>query len=279
MEYCNYNGKLVEHDTALISVNSRGFRFGDGLFETMKSNKINLLFADEHVNRLLHGLELLEFKIPLHFTTDKLNQQVHNLLKKNGHQHMARVRFTVFRGDGGLFDEINHTPNYLIQSWVLPDDVGQWNSNGLVLGIYNDVKKSCDLLSNLKHNNFLPYVMAAMHAKKQKWNDAVLLNNDGRICDTSIANIFLVKDEIIYTPSLKEGCIAGIMRQHIIQQLADNNMQVIESKITLNDLMEADEVFLSNSIYNIRWVQNIGDKKYKSKFTQKIYSMLLPTIL
>ena len=279
MEYCNYNGKFHEHDTALISINSRGFRFGDGLFETIKSKKNNLLFADEHFKRLLHGLEVLQFKIPLHFTIDKLEQQVYNLLKKNGHQHMARVRFTVFRGDGGLNDAINPVPNYLIQSWALPDDAGQWNSNGLVLGIYTGVKKSCDILSNLKHNNFLPYVMAAMHAKKQKWNDAVMLNTGGRICDTTIANIFFVKNEIVYTSSLGEGCIAGIMRQHIIQQLTLNNIQVKESKITLDDMMEADEVFLSNSIYNIRWVKVIGDKKYKNMFTQKIYSMLLPTIL
>ena len=279
MEYINHNGKLYKQDTALISINSRGFRFGDGLFETIKSCKNTLLFADDHFNRLLHGLEILQFKIPLHFSTDKLVQQVYNLLKKNGHYDMARVRFTVFRGDGGLYDEINPLPNYLIQSWALPGDIGQWNSNGLVLGIYSEVKKSCDILSNLKHNNFLPYVMAAMQAKKQKWNDAVILNTEGRLCDTTIANIFVLKDEIIYTPSLEEGCIAGIMRQHIIEQLAINNIQVIETKITVNDLMEGDEVFLSNSIYNIRWVQGIGDKKYKNNFTQKIYSMLLPTIL
>ena len=279
MEYCNYNGKLIENNTNLISVNNRGFRFGDGLFETMKSSKNNLLFAADHFNRLLKGLEILQFKVPVHFSTEKLEQQVLKLLNKNHHLNMARVRFMVFRGDGGLYDEINPAPNYLIQSWPLPNDAGQWNSNGLVLGIYKEVKKSCDILSNLKHNNFLPYVMAAMHAKKQKWNDAVMLNIDNRLCDTTIANIFLVKDEIVYTPSLQEGCIAGIMRQHIIQRLTLNNVQVKESKITLDNLMEADEVFLSNSIYNIRWVQIIGDKKYKNKFTQKIYSMLLPTIL
>lgn len=279
MDYYNYNGKLYQQDTAVISVNSRGLRFGDGLFETMKSNGNELHFAEDHFNRLLHGLEVLQFKVPAHFTVEKLAQQVRNLLKKNNHQHMARVRFTVFRREGGLYDEVDPAPDYIIQSWALPDNAGQWNSNGLVVGIYSDVKKNCDLLSMLKHNNFLPYVMAAMHSKKQKWNDAIVLNNKDRLCDTTIANIFLVKDEVIFTPSMDEGCIAGVMRRNIISQLAAHNISVIETALTENDLMEADEVFLSNSIYNIRWVQNIEAKKYSNIFTQRIYSLLSPTIL
>jgi branched-chain amino acid aminotransferase len=201
-----------------------------------------------------------------------LENEILALLRKNGHDKTARIRLTVFRGDGGLYDDIDHKPNYLLQSWALTDDSGTWNSNGLVLGIYADVKKSCDMLSNLKHNNFLPYTMAALFAKKQKWNDAVLLNTEGRICDTTIANIFLIKDEIVHTPSLAEGCIAGVMRKNILQQLAKNNTRVIEDEITIEDLLQADEVFLTNSIYNIRWVQNIGDKKYSNIQTQKIYA-------
>ncbi len=279
MEFYNYNGKLYKQDEKLISINNRGLRFGDGLFETMKSNANELYFAADHFNRLLNGLEVLQFKVPIHFTIEKLTQQVHNLLKKNAHQKIARVRFTVFRRDGGLYDEVDPVPDYLIQTWALPDTAGQWNSNGLVLGIYSDAKKSCDILSNLKHNNFLPYVMAAMQSKKQKWNDAIVLNTAGNLCDTTIANIFLVKDEMVYTPSLDEGCIAGVMRKNIISKLAANNILVNETALTENDLMEADEVFLTNSIYNLRWVQSIEAKKYSNNFTQKIYSLLSPTIL
>ncbi|HMI79534.1 MAG TPA: aminotransferase class IV, partial [Ferruginibacter sp.] len=143
---------------------------------------------------------------------------------------------------------------------------------------YDDAKKNCDAFSNLKHNNFLPYTMAALHAKKQKWNDAVVLNSQGSVCDSSIANIFLVKDGLIHTSSLAEGCIAGILRRTILQQFAAGNRQVIEGKISVDDLINADEVFLTNSIYNIRWVQSIGEKKYGNILTQKIYAEVLPTI-
>ena len=278
MEYFNYNGKIYKNNTALISVNNRGLRYGDGLFETLKSINSTIQFAEDHIERLWKGMNLLQFKIPVHFTAENLQQEILELLKKNGHSNTARIRLTIFRGDGGLYDEISHIPHYLIQTWALPEDTGKWNSNGLVLGVYADAKKSCDMLSNLKHNNFLPYAMAALYAKKQKWNDAILFNSHERICDTAIANIFLVKGDIIYTPSLDEGCIAGIMRKNIINQLVKDDLEIIEGKITIEDLLDADEVFLSNSIYYIRWVQRIGDKEYTNSLTQKIYSSFLSTI-
>jgi len=277
MEHFIFNGKLHKTGWGIASANNRGLRFGDGLFETIKSVNGHLEFIDEHFARLWKGLQVLQFTIPKHFTPDLLEQEIKNLLTKNEHDKIARVRLTVFRGDGGLYDATDHKPNYLIQSWELPDETGNWNSNGLVVGIYKDVKKSYDILSNLKHNNFLPYAMAAIHAKNEKWNDAILLNTEGRLCDTTIANIFLIKDEVIYTPALPEGCIAGVMRRNIVQKLTEANYKLVEGKLSVDELLDADELFLSNSIYNIRWVQSIGDKKYTNMQTQKIYAAFFST--
>ncbi len=278
MNYFNYNGKIYEDSKMVIGPDSRGLRYGDGLFETLKSIKGQLLFTDDHFARLWKGMNILQFKLPKHFTPETLQDEIVKLLKKNGHHDSARIRLTVYRGDGGLYDDINHSPHYLIQTWALPGNTGKWNSNGLVLGMYTDVKKSCDILSSLKHNNFLPYVMASLHARDQQWNDALILNTGGKICDTTIANIFLVKDEIIYTPSLDQGCVAGIMRKNILLQLIKNNSKAVEAEITVTDLVNADEVFLTNAIYNLRWVHSIGDIKYTNSYTQKIYSALFPTI-
>jgi branched-chain amino acid aminotransferase len=277
MEHFNYNGKIYKNESTVISVDNRGLRYGDGLFETLKSENSILQFLDDHFARLWKGINLLEINIPKHFTPDFLQNQIIELLKKNGHRKIARVRLTVFRGEGGLYDELKNTPGYLIQSWAMPDGTGTWNSNGLVLGIYPDVRKSCDLLSNLKQNNFLPYVLAAIHAKKQKWNDAVLLNTESRLCDTTIANIFLIKDKVIYTPALQEGCIAGVMRKNVITHLRDTSDKLVETQLSINYLLEADEVFLTNSVYNMRWVQCIGDKKYTNLQSQKIYSDVFST--
>ena len=278
MNYFNYNGKFLKEGNTIIGADSRALRYGDGLFETMKIKNGKIELVDEHFARLWKGMQVLQFDVPKHFSPEKLEEQIIALAKKNTHQSGARVRLSIIRGDGGLFDAKNHTPNFIIQTWPLPEGNGEWNSNGLVAGIYNDVKKSCDILSNLKHNNYLPYVLAALQAKKEKWNDAILLNAAGNICDSTIANIFLVKDEIIYTPALSEGCVAGVMRQTLLQFLRANNYQLEERVITQVELFAADEVFFTNSMYNIRWVQSIADVDYANTLTQKIYATFVPTI-
>lgn len=278
MEYFIFNGKLHNGESVAISPNNRGIRYGDGLFETMKSEKRQVQFLDDHFARLWQGMQVLQFNIPKHFTPDKLEYDIFNLLEKNGHSKSTRVRLTVFRGDGGLYDVANHKVNYIIQTWALPEENGAFNTNGLVLGIYSDVKKQFDILSNLKHNNFLLYALAALHAKKNKWNDAVLLNTQLGICDTTIANIFVVKGEEIVTPALEEACIAGVMRKNVINELAALNQRVIERKLHVEEMLNADEVFLTNSIHNIRWVQRIGEKSYSNKQTKQIYSKLFQTI-
>ncbi len=270
-----YNGKLASPATPVISPDNRSFRYGDGLFETLKYQGGQIQLLDEHFARLWMGLQLFQYDIPKLFTPDLLQNQVLELLKKNGH-HPARIRITVSRGDGGLYDNTNQL-SYLIQTWPLSPSASQWNENGLQAGIYRQAKKMADDYSGCKHNNYLPYFMAALHAKKNKWNDAIVLNQFERICDSTIANIFIVKDSQVYTPSLQEGCIAGIMRKFLLQQLPllPEPIMVKETSISETMLKEADEVFLTNSVFNIRWIQQIDDIKFGNTFTRKLYGQLL----
>lgn len=275
----NFNGKIYKEATPVIGADNRGLRYGDGLFETIKMKEGQLILEDQHLARLWKGMQVLQFAIPKHFSPDQIQEEVLAIAKKNGHEKAARIRITVFRGNGGLYDAADNFPNYIIQTWALPEGNGEWNSNGLVVGIYDEVKKSCDVLSNLKHNNYLPYVMAALKAKKEKWNDAVVLNSYSRVCDATIANIFLVKNEIIYTPTSSEGCVAGVVREYLIRKLSDYGFTCIEKEITIEELLAADEVFLTNSIYNMRWVQRINDTVFTNTVAQKIYAAVMPTIL
>jgi aminodeoxychorismate lyase len=276
MMHFNYNGKIYAANTPVFGPSNRGVRYGDGIFETMKLLNGNLLFADNHFARLWKGLQLLQFDIPKHFSPELLQESILSLAKKNKHQAKARVRLTIVRGNGGLYDAENNTPHYCIETWALQtEDI--LNTNGLVAGIYDAVKKTTGAISNCKHNNYLPYAMAALHAKKQKWNDAIVLNSYGNICDSTIANIFYIKDAVIYTPALSEGCVAGVMREHILQQLRDNGYTCKETTVTVNDILQADEVFVTNATYNMRWIKQIDNASYKNELVQKIYNTLLPT--
>lgn len=274
-----YNGKLYREGTVVVSAGNRGLRYGDGLFETIKMQEGKLVLKDAHFARLWKGMSVLGFDMPKHFTPEKLVDETAALAKKNGHEKNGRIRLQVFRGDGGLYDAVNHSPNYIIETAELAESYGQLNSNGLVLGIYTGVKKSCDMVSNLKHNNYLPYVMAALHAKKEKWDDAIVLNSYDNICDSTIANIFIIKNEEVCTPPLSQGCVAGVMREHLVQILKPTAWKVKETILTADDILHAKEVFLTNSMYNMRWVKSTGSAGYTNSIIQKIYALLLPTIM
>ena len=131
MTYFNFNGKLLAEHTPIIGADNRGLRYGDGLFETILFKNESFVLLDEHLARLWNGMKLLQFELPRLFTPDLLEAEMHHLVKKNKHPH-ARIRLTILRGDGGLYDAQNHAPQYIIQSWSLPQSSGSINENGLI---------------------------------------------------------------------------------------------------------------------------------------------------
>ena len=273
--YINQNGKTINETNAVVSVNNRSFRYGVGCFETMKVVKGNLLMPDYHFERLFSSLTLLQFDIPSFFTPAYLHTQVIELAKKNYHDKLARVRLTIYRGDGGLYDPQNLTPHFIIQTWELNPSNNLLNENGLVIDIFKGAKKSCDDYSAIKSNNYLSYAMAALWVKQQQLNDAILLNPYNRVADATIANVFAIKDGIIRTPSLSEGCINGIMRRNLLQKLPEIGLNAEEGALTVEDLLEADELFLTNSIYGIRWVKQLQEKTYDNKIARLISKKLV----
>jgi branched-chain amino acid aminotransferase len=272
--FLNYNGKISRTDKVLIGANNRSLRYGDGLFETMKIQNGRILFAEDHFNRLWNGLQLLQFDVPTTFSRETLTKHILALPKKNLHPRDVRVRLNVFRGDGGLYDPLNNFPNYIIQTWALPTGSDRWHEKGLITGIYADARKACDVFSNLKHNNFLPYIMGAFHAKNMKWTDAIVLNSYGRICESTMANIFYIKDNVVYTPALTEGCIAGIMRKFLLAKLPSIGYEAVKKEVTIEELMNADEVFFTNAVSPIRWVKSIDHKEFGNTITQKLFASL-----
>ena len=273
--FLNYNGKIYRADKMLISPNNRSFRYGDGCFETIKMIRGKIVLEDYHFERLFTSLERLQFEKPNFLTPHYLNEQIITLAKKNYHEKLARVRLMVFRGDGGLYDPENHFPNYLIQSWALNPANNELNENGLVIDIYKDARKICDQFSHIKSNNYLSYAMAALWAKKNKLNDALLLNPYGNITDSTIANVFIVKDGVVKTPALTEGCVSGNMRRHLLKCMRDADMPVAETEITADDVRQAQEIFLTNAIYGIRWVKQCGESGYSSSMAAVLHKKFI----
>jgi branched-chain amino acid aminotransferase len=278
MNHICFNGKIVRTDEPVLLVSNRGYRYGDGLIETMKVAGRQILLEGYHFERLFSGLSLLKFEIPGLFTKEKISQEILQLCKKNGAEELARVRLSVFRGNGGLYDD-DKGLQYVIESWSLNESANKLNENGLVIDIFPDAEKSCDKFSNLKSANFLPYSMAAQYAKESKLNDCLVLNNSGGIADSTIANLFIIKDGVILTPGLEEGCVNGVMRRHLLTELKSAGIEVNETTVSAGDIKNADEIFLTNAINGIRWVRQFRNSTYTNRQAAQFYNQFVQTIL
>jgi branched-chain amino acid aminotransferase len=209
--------------------------------------------------------------VPSLFTIKNIEAEIKSLCSMNKCEKLARVRLSVSRGNGGLYDCDNKF-SYLIECWPL--ESRGFNENGLIIDIFPDARKSIDAFSNLKSANYLPYVMAAVWAKENKLNDALVLNSNERICDATIANVFWVKHDKIFTPPLTEGCIDGVMRRRIL----DADKTIKQELLTTQKLLDADEVFLTNATTGIRWVGQFRDKKYSNNISTKLFTDIVQTI-
>ncbi|HEY8893838.1 MAG TPA: aminotransferase class IV [Niastella sp.] len=276
-QYLYYNGAILPADAPLITAGNRGLRYGDGLFETIKVTDGAMPLFQLHMERMWHGLSILQMELPQFYTPDYIQETIINLCRHNNTLPAARVRITIIRGNGTLYSSNSPHASIIIQSEPLGADYLALNTTGFTLDVYTEVQKSCDLLSNLKSNNYLPYVMAGLYSRKQQLNDCLLLNSHGRICDATIANVFWVHNNHIFTPPLSEGGVAGVMRKHLLYELPNAGYIVHEKPCTVASLEAADEMFLTNALYGIRWVQQFGTKLYSNQFIKELYERFVKT--
>lgn len=267
MKYVNLNGKIVAADAAAMPVDNGAFRYGYGLFETIFVADGAIRLKQYHWDRLFAGIKQLNLELPALITPGWMEEEVLRTVERNKSKKLCRVRLQLFAGGGGLYGPEIRKPGFIIECFPLESDNLQLNQNGLTVGIAAGLNKSIDALSNLKSCNALIYAMAAQQAGNHKWNDALVCNAAGNVIESTIANIFLVKNERIYTPPLSDGCIAGVMRRCIMEKTG----QIIEKSLSANDLLAADEVFLTNAIKGIRWVRSLDDSRYNNEQTKQIY--------
>ena len=262
MHFVCFNGNLLPAGQPLFTADNRSFRYGDGIFETIKVKEGRICLAGYHFDRLLSSLRLLKMQLPDNFSL-VLQQQIVDLCRLNNCSQLARVRLAVYRTDAAA--------DYVIEAWPLAADKNQWSNKGYAIDIYPDGRKSTDAFANLKTANYLIYVLANMYAQENNLDDCIVLNSYNHIADASKANVFLVQKDIVYTPALHQGCVSGVMRRHIIQVLKEMHYTVLQTEVTEALLYQAGEVFLTNAIYGIRWVSTFRQKEYGSAATAAIY--------
>ncbi len=270
-----YNGEYHLKDEFGLSYKNRAFCYGDGLFETMHANGTDIQFFEDHMIRLKYGMGILKMEIPTIIESGFIEKEIIKLLHKNKLYQGVRIRLSVFRNDGGKYTPASNNISYLIETEYIKNDYYELNQKGLLIDIFQDIRKPANQFSNLKTSNSLLYVMTGIYAKEKNIDDCILLNEAENIIEGISSNIFLIKGRTMSTPTLKDGPVAGIMRKQILK-IADSVGFKInhESSITLEQLLNADEVFLTNSISGIRWVLAYKDKRYYNHNAKKLVDKL-----
>jgi branched-chain amino acid aminotransferase len=259
------DGKIYSKDELLFGAENRAFRYGDSLFETIHSNGTEIQFLSEHLDRLQKGMESLEMISPSEFK-DRIKRNIIFLINKNKAFAGTRIRLSVFRKDGGLYSPTDNSISYLIETSVLEHAKYVLNRKGLKIGIYNQIRKSYNLVSQYKTGNSLPFILAANYRKKMNWDDCILLNDRGNVVESTSSNLFIVKNGNLLTPSLESGCVSGIMREQIIEAAVNLNLTVFDDcTLTQDHILNADELFLTNAIHGIQWVVAYQERRYFNK--------------
>lgn len=235
---------------------SRGLFYGDGLFETIRVFKGQLPFMSLHWQRLEAGLKVLGFDIPQEWSASFFETEILKVAQEN-----ARVRIIVWRSPGGLYFPTDNSINFLITATALDSDRFKWQDAGLKIRQCERVRLPVDALSGLKTLGTTRYVVAALEARAKEVDDVIVLNARGHICEASSSNIFWIKGETVFAPSPTDGQVTGTFQKILSGVLGAEGIRMVEKPTTFAELMEADEVFLTNAVQGIRWVRFLEGKE------------------
>ena len=230
---------------------NRSFLYGDGLFETIRVSEGQALYLSAHFERLSRGLCLLKMQNPdKPFTYQEFKIIIEGFIAQQPTANL-RIRSTFFRSLGGRYTPKKQAFEYHLEATPLQEAIYPTYKLPIIIGIAQQVRLSVDALSNLKTTSALSYVLAAIEKQEQGWDDCLLLNHRGDIAEAIAANVFLKKGKRILTPALNQGCVAGVMRQQLLQILPQLGYQVVETRIDLSQLQDAEEVWLTNALQGV----------------------------
>jgi len=276
-QFINFNGNIIPSDQQIFPVSNRSFRYGDGLFESMRYMNGVLKFSDLHIDRIQKGMKVLKLENSSYIDSWFLREKVDELARRNKTGPDARFRLTVFRDSGGLYSPDSNKMAYVLESQSMDESQYTFNKKGLIIDVYDELTKPVNILSNLKTCNSLVYVLAGIFKNQNTLDEVMILNQHGFLCESISSNVFVVYDRKLYTPSLNEGCIGGVMRQVVMRLAKENGIELVEAQVNPDILNEADEVFITNAARGIQWVMGYNNKRYfneVSKFLSEKLNLL-----
>lgn len=270
----SFNKEYLSGDNFTLDITNRAFRYGDGFFETMHANGLKVQFVDDHYNRIQKAASLLKIQLPDFFSLSFLEKQIAGLLTRMKLFQGVRVRLSIYRSAGGMFFSETNRGDVLIEAFYLSKGPYELNAEGITIGVFDEIPKDPTFFSSVKTMNSLPYVLAADYAKQNNVDDVLLINSKNEIVEATSSNFFALKEKEIYTPPLSSGCVAGIMRKQVLQAAAELGYGMKETTILPDDIIEMDELFLSNAVVGIKYISGFKKKRYYKRGSKKILAKI-----
>ncbi len=275
----NVNGE-IQNSNSFLTHSNRAFLYGDGIFETLKVVNNKILFFEDHYFRLMASMRLVRMKIPSNFTIEYLENQILNLVNELKIQEKARIRFTVFRNDGGYYLPTTQTISFVIQAEPLDNKNYSFLNSSFEVDLYKDFFISKQILSTIKTTNKMIHITGSIFASENGFQNCILMNNEKNVIEALNGNLFMLLNNKLITPPISDGCLNGIMRKNIIQLAKKiENLEVVEESISPFDLQKADELFITNVIFGIQPITKYRKKEYKFDLAQNLLDKLNALIL
>jgi branched-chain amino acid aminotransferase len=245
----NVNGRISGERDAVISVFDHGFLYGEGIYETMRTYKGRPFLYDRHQRRLRRSAQLIELAIP--FTDDELAAQIRDTTAATSLDGQeAYIRVLVTRGIGELTYDIKATPTPSVVIIVkpLPEPPAEWYDKGVKVALVDIVRNHPQTVNPMiKSNNLLNQALAGQEAIRKGAFEGVMRNYRGELTECTTANLFVVKDGAALTPPLDAGLLPGITREFLFEVGRDVGIDVREQVLRDEDLLGADEAFLTST--------------------------------
>ena len=247
---------------AQLSPLDRGFTYGDGLFETIKLTRGRALLWDWHWQRLREGCQQLNIALD--------EQQVlmfaQQLIETTVPDADAILKVMVTRGQGtrGYTYSSAQEPTVVCGIFPAPDYPKSYQQDGIALYLCELRLGLNPALAGLKILNKLEYVLARAEWSDERYAEGLLLDIDDRVIEGTVSNVFAVTDGALVTPVLDRCGVKGVMRRLVIERLAPAlKLPLYEKALSLGDLLSADELFVSNSVFGLWPVNCLGDTPVK----------------
>jgi len=262
-----YNSEFINEEEIVIKISNRAFNYGDGFFETIKIINTKPFNFSSHYVRFSFACKVLKLKN--NETEKSFLSLINKLIEKNKIIN-GNAKIHVNRSGEGKYLPVSDSFEILIS---LNKGSGFVKNTPISLCVFSDEQKTKGKISNIKSVNALVSVLGAIYAKENGFDNAILKNTDGNFIETTNSNLFIIKQGMIYTPPLTEGCLDGTMRKWVLEQV-----NVIEKSLNSLEIQEADEVFTTNAISGITPVEVVSietTKTYKTDFAQQLQEKLI----